>query len=141
MAVTVNQVNTPANGVNPGIFATITQDSVTNNLDVFYFLTTPGGAPNGTIQVDYTANPTNGALTVRDTVFTRPTGAITATYYGDEATNPIFVAYRAVKPDFVPSNPGYAITQYTYTSPGVLAQVIAIDASGKAFVGSGASQI
>ena len=48
------------------------------------------------------------------------------TYYGDEATNPVFTA----NPSFVPANPGYAVTQYFYSAPGVLSQVVAYTAVG-----------
>ncbi len=135
MAVTVTQLNAPANGVTGGNFTVITQDTVRNVVDTVAFLTTPNGTANGTVQADYTVSPVNGALTVRDTVFTLPTGAVLATFYGDERTNPVFLA----NPNFVPANPGYLITQYSYTSPGVLAQVVAYDYTGKVYVGTGTS--
>ena len=133
MAVTVTQLNAPANGITGGNFTVITQDNVLNVVDTVAFLTTPAGVANGTVQADYTVNPLSGALTVRDTVFTFATGEVIATYYGNEATNPVFLA----NPTFAPPNPGYAITQYIYSSPGVLAQVAAYDSTGKVFVGNG----
>ncbi len=135
MAVTVTQVIPPTGA--PFAAATITVDSVRNTEDVMYFLTTAAGAANGAIQADYTLDPTTGAPTVRDTGFFQPNGSSVITYYGNEATNPTVLAVEAAVPGFLPANPGFAFTQYTYSAPNVLAQVTATDFSGKTYVGTG----
>ncbi len=133
MAVTTSVTAVQANGVSPGFVTTITANNVTNVVDNLTFLTTAAGAANGTIQSDYTVNATTGALTVRDVVFTLPTGAAIATYYGNEFTNPIL--NPTLSASYVAPNPGYAITQYTYSAPDVISQIVAYDSTGRAYVG------
>ena len=139
MAVTITDINDPTGGALPWQAAQISQDSVLNTEQVFYFLrpTAPGLAP-GAIQADYAVNPANGALTVADTVFYQPNGGIVATYYGNEALNPLLNSIPA-STGFTAGNPGYAYTQYIYSSPGVLSQVVAHEANGQTFVGTGAA--
>ncbi len=131
--------------MNPGFFTTITESNVLNTktntsfltVNNTTFLTTASGAAAGAIQSDYDVNATTGALTVRDVVFSLPTGGVIATYYGNESTNPLFLEYEQTPggAGFVPPNPSYAITQYTYSSPGVISAITAYDSTGKAFAG------
>ncbi len=101
-----------------------------------YFLTTASGVANGAIQADYTLDPATGAPTVRDTGFFQPNGASVVTYYGNEATNPGILAQEVANPSFLPANPGFAFTQYTYSAPNVLVALTATDYSGKTYIGT-----
>ena len=133
MTISTTVVTPPAGTSVPWTAALITVDNVRSTERVQFFLTTAAGVANGAIRGDYTMDPTSGALTVRDTVFTQANGSAIATYYGNEATNPVLTSI----PGFVPANPGYAYTQYIYAAPNNLVQVIAQDASGRIFVGTG----
>ena len=133
MAITQSTFAVQADGTNPGFFTTITADSIRGAVDNATFLTTATGAANGTIQSDYTVNATTGKLDVRDVIFTLPTGGVIATYYGSEFTNPLL--NPTLDANYKAPNPGYAITQYTYSSPGVIAQIVAYDSTGRAYIG------
>ena len=137
MSVIVNNVLDPT-GAAPWAAASITQDTVAGTENVFFFLrpTTPGGY-GGALQQDYSV-AADGGLTIRDQVAYLPNGAIVATFFGNEATNPLLGSVPA-STGFTVANPGFAYTQYTYSSPGVLARVIAHDASGKTYIGTGAN--
>ena len=140
MTTTATSVFDPT-GAAPWAAAVITQDTVANTENVFFFLrpATPGGYGGG-LQQDYSV-ASNGSLTIKDQVFYEPNGAIVATYFGSEAANPLLATVPA-STGFTPANPGFSYTQYTYSSPGVLVQVIAHDnASGKTYIGTGATLV
>ena len=141
----------PTGGAAPWSVATITTSTIQNSLGTFnaenvtFFLRGANASGlNGAISSDFVVGTDNHTLIPTDSIFYQPPGGdIVATYYGNELANPALAPYAASagSPGFSPANPGYAYTQYTYANTGALVQVVAAQANGQIYIGTGIAAI
>ncbi len=150
MATTVTNANTtaitdPTGGAAPWSVATITTATVNNSLGSFntenvtFYLRGTNALSNGAISADYVVGTDGKTLIPTDQIFYEASGGLIATYYGTEANNPALAPVAAIgsTPGFTAADPGFLYTQYIYSPGGALQEVVAAEANGKIFVGSG----